>query len=112
MLMGMEIRDLSVRECLHTAGEFLKSGGLNVIYYLNGQALLVSEDFEEIRHLVEEATLSFRIRRIFYGRQDLTTEPGKRKLKEIFFSKVFLRYAAGKKRASSCWLTVLRGPQP
>ena len=57
MLMGLEIKDLSVRECLHMTGEFLKNGSLNVIYFLSGQALLSAEDSEELRQLVKDADI-------------------------------------------------------
>ena len=38
-------------------GEFLRSGGLNVIYFLSGQALLSAEDSEELRQLIKEADI-------------------------------------------------------
>ncbi len=55
--MGMEIKDLSVRECLHMTGEFLKNGSLNVIYFVSGQTLVISEDSEELRHIIGEADI-------------------------------------------------------
>lgn len=53
-LLGMEIKDYSVRECMHLANEYLNNGVLNVIYFLSKDVLLEARDSEELRSYINE----------------------------------------------------------
>ncbi len=56
-LMGVEISDLTVRECLNRSMSYLKNGGLNVIYFLSRDVLLEAKDMPELRDLIKEADI-------------------------------------------------------
>ena len=53
-LLGMEVKDYSVRECMHLASEYLNNGVLNVIYFLSKDVLLEARDSEELRGYINE----------------------------------------------------------
>ncbi len=48
----MEIKDYSVRECMHLTNEYLNNGVLNIIYFLSKDVLLEAKDSEELRDCI------------------------------------------------------------
>ncbi len=56
-LMGVQISDLTARECLSKASGYLKKGSLNVIYYISRGMLLAAKDSAELKGLIEEADI-------------------------------------------------------
>lgn len=56
-LMGVQISDLTARECLSKASGYLKKGSLNVIYFISRDMLLAAKDSAELKDLIEGADL-------------------------------------------------------
>jgi UDP-N-acetyl-D-mannosaminuronic acid transferase (WecB/TagA/CpsF family) len=56
-LMGVQISDLTARECLSKVSGYLKKGSLNVIYYISRDMLLAARDSGELKGLIEEADI-------------------------------------------------------
>ena len=57
-LLGMEIKDYSVRECMHLTNEYLNNGVLNVIYFLSKEVLLEAKDSEALRNFINEVDVT------------------------------------------------------
>ncbi|MBO6111777.1 MAG: WecB/TagA/CpsF family glycosyltransferase [Lachnospiraceae bacterium] len=97
-LMGMEMNDLTVRECLHMAGEALKSGGLGVIYFLSRDVLLASGDSEEIRQCIKDADITLPDTKDILHAAGLNNKSREREIDRNLFLKGFLRILSREKK--------------
>ncbi len=97
-LMGVEISDLSVRECLNRSSGFLKNGGLNVIYFLSRDVLLEAKDKPELRDLIKDADVILPDSADILKAAGTLTKSREKEIERNLFFKGFLKVLIREKR--------------